>query len=248
MNKTIILLGFWIVFPIFAIKAQSNTGTRGLVKAPTARMYEDGTLSIGAAFIPPGNFKGTVGYYAGKLSPNGGLNTFVTVNFFPMLEIMFRYTHELNIPVDPRHQYFPDRMVSMRLKILNENEKQPDVTIGMQDITAVFDLSCERCSYFSSFYLVGTKNLNPFGLNMDLSLGYGTGIGNLKAKEFKGLFGGIEISNPLLKDSEILIDYDSENLNLGVQKLFLQRFQTMLSYHPKYNKIGWVLAYRHRMY
>ena len=54
MNKPLTLLGLWILFSVAPINAQSITGTRGLVKAPTARMFEDGTISLGAAFIPPG--------------------------------------------------------------------------------------------------------------------------------------------------------------------------------------------------
>jgi hypothetical protein len=98
MNKPLILIGLWILFSIAPVNAQSTTGTRGLVKAPTARMFEDGTLSLGAAFIPPGYHKRTFGAKKGDIVPNAGLNTFVTVNLFPFMEVMFRYSHELNLP------------------------------------------------------------------------------------------------------------------------------------------------------
>ena len=70
---------------ICPLNAQYTTGTNGLIKAPTARMFEDGTFSIGAAFIPPGYHKRTFGTKKGDIVPNAGLNTFITANFFPFM-------------------------------------------------------------------------------------------------------------------------------------------------------------------
>ena len=248
MNKPLTLLGLWILFSITPINAQSTTGTRGLVKAPTARMFEDGTLSLGAAFIPPGYHKRTFGAKKGDVVPNAGLNTFVTVNLFPFMEVMFRYSHELNLPVTPITKYFPDRMFTARFKLLNETKKWPAVVLGMQDVTAAFDASCLGCSNFSSTYLVASKSFNFKEFSLDASLGYGGGLGDVVAKEFRGLFGGVEITTPYLKDTQLLIDYDATYINLGVQKQFFKNLHTMVSYYPNYQKIGWVLAYRYKMY
>ena len=248
MNKPLTLLGLWILFSIAPLNAQSTTGTRGLVKAPTARMFEDGTLSLGAAFIPPGYHKRTFGAKKGDVVPNAGLNTFVTVNLFPFMEVMFRYSHELNLPVTPITKYFPDRMFTARFKLLNETKKWPAVVLGMQDVTAAFDASCLGCSNFSSTYLVASKSFNFKEFSLDASLGYGGGLGDVVAKEFRGLFGGVEITTPYLKDTQLLIDYDATYINLGVQKQFFKNLHTMVSYYPNYQKIGWVLAYRYKMY
>ena len=228
--------------------SQSTTGTRGLVKAPTARMFEDGTLSIGAAFIPPGYHKRTFGEKKGEIVPNAGLNTFVTVNLFPFMEVMFRYTHESNLLVRPYTGYFPDRMFTARFKVLNESEKQPAIVIGLQDVTAAFDISCKDCSNFSSTYVVASKQFFFKEIKIDASIGYGGGLGNLKVKEFDGFFGGVQISPPNFYDAQILVDYDATYLNIGVQKQLFNRIQTMVSYYPNYQKIGWVLAYRLNMF
>ena len=248
MNKPLTLLGLWILFSIAPINAQSTTGTRGLVKAPTARMFEDGTLSLGAAFIPPGYHKRTFGTKQGDLVPNAGLNTFVSINLFPFMEVMFRYSHELNLPVTPLTEYFPDRMFTARFKLINETEKLPAVVLGMQDVTAAFDVSCLGCSNFSSIYLVASKSFSFKEFSLDTSLGYGGGIGTLIAKEFNGLFGGIEITTPYLEDTQLLIDYDATYVNIGVQKQFFKKLHTMVSYYPNYQKVGWVIAYRYKMY
>jgi hypothetical protein len=248
MKKQFLLLLAFCSIATHQLTAQSTTGTRGLVKAPTARMFEDGTLALGAAFVPPGYHKRTYGARKGELTGNAGLNTFVTVNLFPFMEIMFRYTHELNLKVTPQTQYFPDRMFTARFKLLNETEKWPAVVLGMQDVTAAFDASCLGCSNFSSTYLVASKKVNYKGFSIDTSLGFGTGLGDLEAKEFNGLFGGVEINTPYLEDTQILLDYDATYINLGVQKQFFKRLHTMVSYYPNYQKVGWVIAYRYKMY
>ena len=250
MRRTtfLILLAFGIILTSYG---QSTTGTRGLVKAPTARMFEDGTLAIGAAYIPPGYHKRTYGARKGDLTGNAGLNTFVTVNLFPFMEVMFRYTHEMNIKVTPQNGYFPDRMFTARFKLLNESEKWPAVVLGMQDVVAFFDTDAAgggTLPNFGSTYLVATKNFDYKGFNIDASLGYGSGIGNIPAKEFKGVFGGVEITTPYIEDTQLLLDYDATYINIGIQKQLFNRLQTMVSYYPNYQKIGWVLAYRYKIY
>ena len=250
MNKPLTVIGLWILLSIAPIHAQSTTGTRGLVKAPTARMFEDGTLALGAAIIPPGYHKRTFGSKKGDIVPNAGLNTFVTVNLFPFMEIMFRYSHEINLPVTPITKYFPDRMFTARFKLLNETEKWPAVVLGMQDAVALLDSSNTQggSPNFSSTYLVATKNFNYKGFNIDTTLGYGSDIGDIPAKEFRGVFGGVEITTPYLEGTQLLLDYDATYINIGVQKQFFKRLHTMVSYYPNYQKVGWVLAYRYKMY
>ena len=250
MRKAFFLISL-VLGIILNSNGQSTTGTRGLIKSPTARMYEDGTLAIGAAYIPPGYHKRTYGYRKGDLTGNAGLNTFVTVNFFPFMEVMFRYTHELNLKVTPQTQYFPDRMFTARFKLLNETNKLPSLVLGLQDVVAFFDTNAAgggTTPNFASTYLVATKNFNYRGYNIDTSLGYGSDIGDIPAKEFRGIFGGIEITTPYLQDTQLLLDYDATYINVGIQKQFFNKIHTMVSYYPNYQKVGWVLAYRYKMY
>ena len=136
---------------VFTASAQSLTGTRGLVKMPTGRMYPDNTLVVGAGYVPPGIFKKTNGPYWGQASGNAGLNTFVTANILPFVEVMFRYSHEFNMQSNPLTQYFPDRMFTVRVQGLSETKYLPAIVFGMQDVTGAFDLSLKN-AYFSSTY------------------------------------------------------------------------------------------------
>ena len=251
MEKPLTLLGLWILFSIAPINAQSTTGTRGLVKAPTARMFEDGTLSVGAALIPPGYHKRTFGNNKGLLTPNAGLNTFVTVNLFPFMEVMFRYSHELNVPVLPITQYFPDRMFAVRFKLLDETEKWPAFVLGLHDVVGFFDTNAAlggATANYSTTYIAASKRLDLKQYAIDLTVGYGSDIGDVPAKEIKGLFGGVEITTPYLEDTQLLLDYDATYINLGIQKQFFKKLNTMVSYYPNYQKVGWVIAYRYKMY
>lgn len=226
---------------------QSLTGTRGLIKAPSARMYENNTLAIGAAYIPSGIFKRTYGKYRGLVTGNAGLNTFVTVNLLPFAEIMFRYSHEFNMNVTPVTGYFPDRMLTARFKVLNESKNVPAVVLGFQDVTAAFDISCENCANYSSNYIVASKLFHlKRGYMIDFSLGFGTSLRNLKAKEFKGLFGGVEVFSPLSKDFSFLMDYDADYFNLGVNGYLFKRVHFSLGL-TDFSKYTWLIAYRYQI-
>jgi hypothetical protein len=251
MKKIKFILAFSLGFIFFGNSiGQSTTGTRGLVKTPTARMFEDGTLALGAAFIPPGYHKRTYGVRKGDLTGNAGLNTFVTINILPFMEVMFRYTHELNLPINFQTQYFPDRMFAARFKLLNERKNIPAIVLGLNDAVSLFDAGNTQggSPNFSSTYLVASKNFQIKQFNVDTTIGFGTRVKNVPAKDFNGFFGGVEISTPFLKNAQVLLDYDATYINLGVQKYLFNRLHTMISYYPNYQKVGWVLAYRYKMY
>ena len=227
MNKHFTLLFAYLLFATSISHAQSTTGTRGIVKAPTARMFEDGTLAIGAAFIPPGYFKQTF-RYSGKPSPNAGLNTFITLNFFPRLEIMFRYTHELNTPVNVETQYFPDRMLGFRVRLLSEKNYLPAIVFGLQDPSAIFGDTCLVCTNYSATYFVGSKNFKTDFGNFDLSIGYAFDFKELKAKDFKGVFGGISFSPIFYENASFLFEHNNKGFNTGISTIVLSRFNLML--------------------
>lgn len=242
------LIFFFIFFCnlLVSLNAQSLTGTRGLVKAPTARMYPDNTLVLGAAYIPPGVFKRTYGRYKGAVTGNAGLNTFVTVNLLPFVEVMFRYSHEFNMKVTPATGYFPDRMFTGRVRIFNEKGIRPALLIGLQDVTAAFDLTCVGCSNYSAAYIVTSKEISYKGYRVDASLGYSGDFAGLKAKDFKGIFGGIELFTPYTENVSLLLDYDSQFMNLGINGYFFKRLHLTLGLID-IDKYTWILAYRYQI-
>jgi hypothetical protein len=113
--------------------------------------------------------------------------------------------------------YIGDRMVSARIKPLNEGKWYPAVVIGLQGAYAT---SVEgSTSFFNSTYLVATKNfgfkkvINTFGL----SLGYGSEVIPANTYQFIGFFGGIRIVPKHLEFLELMLEYDAERWNIGTR-------------------------------
>ena len=114
LNKWIFrVIAALLLFYSFNVSAQSLTGTRGLIKTPTARMYESGTLAFGMGYVPAKFFYPTGGYNVvkGVRSGNAGLNTFITINLLPFMEVMFRYSHEFNVKVTEEPSLIVDALL-----------------------------------------------------------------------------------------------------------------------------------------
>ncbi len=107
---------------------------------------------------------------------------------------MFRYTHELNVPVNPETKYFSDRTFTIRGRLLKEKKYLPAIVLGLQDASAIFGDTCLNCSNYSAIYFVGSKNIMTDYGNFDLSMGYAFDYKDIKAKDYKGVFGGISFS------------------------------------------------------
>ncbi len=229
----------------FSVNSQSLTGTRGLIKAPTARMYESGTLAIGMGYVPAKFFKRTYGEFQGLRTGSPGLNTFITVTPLPFMEIMFRYSHELNNEVSVSTQYFPDRMFTARFKLLEEKKNRPTIVVGLQDISALTETTCKSCSNFTATYIVGSKILNYKDITFDISFGYASDLIKLPAKDFKGFFGGVEMKYDEFDKAQLLIDYDTSSLNIGIQGFLFNRIHTVIGLMDF--KALFILAYRYKI-
>lgn len=205
-----ILVGFLLVFGSVSY-GQSVTGTSGLIHIPSARMLEDGQLVLGAAYIPKPYFQ----RYGRSVNP--GLNTYITYGILPFAELMFRYTHELNMPVNTRTGYFPDRMLGLRARIIIEKKYLPAIVLGLQDASAILGDTCLGCSNYSASYLVSSKNfVTDFG-NIDISVGYAFDFLELSSKDFKGFFGGIAFTPNFYQKMSFLFEHDSSVINSGIK-------------------------------
>ena len=107
---------------------------------------------------------------------------FSSMQFFPWLEVVVRYTEENYKPYHPgSSQSHKDKGLDLKIKLFSESEKMPAIALGIGDLGGT--------GQFSREFLVANKKIN----NFDFSLGLGW-----------GKFGGSEqIKNPfmLLHDS-----------------------------------------------
>jgi len=196
--------------------AQSIVGTNGQFFIPTAEMHPDRTLVLGAGYIPTGYFQ----RYNRKVNP--GMPTFVTVSLLPFVEVMFRYTHELNMRVNPQTEYYPDRMFAGRIRLLKESKYIPALAVGANDFTKALGLSTASTNY-SATYIVGTKSFVFNALTLSTSLGYGMDVLDLNRYDFLGAFGGVELSHKRFASSTVALEYDTRNLHLSVGHTFFDR-------------------------
>ena len=219
MRKILLLIILLISWKGFS---QSTNGMSGLIHIPSARMLEDGQLVIGAAYIPKPYFQ----RYNRRLNP--GLNTYITYGILPFVEVMFRYTHELNMPVNTTTGYFPDRMLGFRARLLSEKKYLPALVLGLQDASAITGDTCLVCSNYSATYFVGSKNIKTEFGNFDLTLGYAFDFFELKSKDYMGVFGGISFSPNFFKNTSILIENNSKGINTGIGLTGFSKFNLML--------------------
>ena len=209
------------------VSAQSVTGTSGLIHIPSARMLEDGQLVLGAAFIPIGINHRTYGPDKFNVRLNPGLNTYVTYGLLPFLEIMFRYSHELNMPVNPETEYFPDRMFSARLRVINETKNLPSIIFGIHDTAQYINVVSGQPN-FSANYVVGSKLFSISDiLNIDLNIGYAFDVSKFKTVVYNGLFGGVKIKHNSLNRFSLNAEYDSKKFIFGVKLKPLNNFEIM---------------------
>jgi hypothetical protein len=193
--------------------SQSINGQTGLFFIPTAQMHSDKTLVLGAGYIPKGYFQ----RYERQVNP--GMPTFVSVTFLPFVEIMFRYTHELNMAVNPQTKYYPDRMFAGRIRLVNESKRLPSLVIGATDFTKAIGLSTAPTNY-SATYAVATKTFEYNSLTISPSLGYGFDVLDLDRYDILGFFGGVEFSHQKLATTSICVEYDSRYTHLGISHTF----------------------------
>ena len=209
-NNLIFLI---ISFICFKANCQSVTGTSGLIHIPSARMLDDGRLILGAGYIPKPYF------YRKGVNENPGLTTYINYQILPFVEVMFRYTHELNIPVNVNTQYFPDRMFSLRIKVLTERKLIPALLIGFHDFSKLTGLSSQarKNSMFATTYFVTSKKFDFKRFSIDTSLGYAFDFLDLETKDYRGIFYGFELKNKSFDLISLIIENNSKNFNLGIR-------------------------------
>jgi hypothetical protein len=172
---------------------------------------------------------------------------FVSLTLFPRLEVMFRYTHEFYLRVNPNTGYFPDRMFSIRWQIRKESSKFPAVLLGLQDVSAAFNLSCKSCVNFSATYVVTTKKFKTNLFTIHLSAGYASDFNGLVARDYKGLFGGIELQHKKIKRVSDLAEYDSYAYNIGIKATLFKHLYLMTGLRNMEALTG-IVAFKHQLF
>lgn len=129
---------------------QSDWGGAGLLQTPTARMEEEGQISLGANYT----------------SPYARYN--VSMQPFTWFEGTFRYASLNNIRYGREDfsgdQHIKDKSIDFKVRLFNETRLFPALAFGMRDLGGT--------GLFSSEYLVANKRFGDFDLSFGLATGY----------------------------------------------------------------------------
>ena len=203
---------------------RSDWGTVGLLQMPSARMAEEGTISITASRVEP------YSRYSFIYQP------------FEWLEAGFRYSiitnRRFGLDAFSGDRKYQDKSVDLKVRLLDETAYVPEVAMGLRDIGGT--------GLFSSEYFVANKRAGKFDFTLGLGFGNmatGGGISNpfsFISEEFDrrpqvnfgaggeansetyfrgeaALFGGVEWQTPwqdlILKVEVDGNDYSNEPLN-----------------------------------
>ena len=198
--------------------SQSLTGLHGLAVTPSAEMLENGQVVLGSS------------YFSSKYMEYGGYRYngvagYVSVTFLPFVELSFRYTGQLR-PITEENQNFPDRMPSVRVRVLKEKKWIPAIGMGVHDISSV---DGGGAKHFEATYLVLTKNfpLGSLSSSLKVNTGYGFALFPASNHELDGLFGGLSITHPNFSSLNYILEYDSKNVNAAIKILLWKHLQLM---------------------
>ncbi|MFL5384947.1 MAG: YjbH domain-containing protein [Longimicrobiaceae bacterium] len=207
----------------------SLTGTTGLVTVPTATMPPDGTVTVGLNYVDRRYHDIT----KVPLPGHPALIQFVSIGWLPFLEVGLRLTRAWG----QSQQALGDRMVSLRLRLVEEGSRTPAVVVGIHDIVGTRIAHAE--------YVTASKVVRPVPIlgTVGLHLGYGGDWSSLRVqgRQFTGVFGGVSITP--VTWTTLLVEHDSDRLNAAV-RLRLWRLSLLAAVH-KLDRFSGGISYVH---
>ncbi len=228
MKKLFFFLCIATFYAIHA-NAQFPYGTTGLLHMPTADMQRDKTFLAGASYLNS------------NATPSWRYNTYnyyINITFFPWMEVAYTCTLNKGVPGG----YWPestwgkfvnqDRQFSVRLRLIKENywgKYTPAVVIGANDVlTRDWQGTDEReqGSGFGSpvtkgngtwnrYYIAITKHFD-FPQLGELGAHVAYVYNRRKSNPLNGLCIGADFRPAFHKPLQIMAEYDSKTINLGL--------------------------------
>ena len=137
-------------FPYKVEPTSSNYGNTGILELPSARFMKSGGLRFTFSSSYPNEF------------------TAITATPYSWLEATYRYVEVKDKKYGPAtysgNQSWKDKGFDIHVKLIDERNSFPQVSIGLRDLAGT--------GIFSSEYLVASKKIS----NLDLTLGLGWGL------------------------------------------------------------------------
>lgn len=200
-----------------AVFAQSLSSMTGYYNIPSAEVAADKVVTFGAFFV-------NSSYYPRLNIPQNSIIYFGSISFLPFFEFSFRFTKNI---APPKPEALGDRMVSIKLKLINEDEVIPSISFGAHDFVHTME---GLSDHFNALYLVSTKNfhLESFLDNISVTYGYGVDWISSRNNQYVGHFGGVELR--FLQNYCFISEYDGDNVNGAVKLKFFKHINLLLGY------------------
>ena len=220
-----------------SVLAQSLTGTTGYYNIPSAELYGDKTMYVGANYLDRNYLEWTNFKYP-------GVAFFATINYLPWAEISIRFSRMVDRT--PGMKSVGDRMASARFQPLKERKYHPSVVIGFQNFFTT--LSSGDASHFNSSYVVLTKNfkLPKIIHNLGITFGYGSDFMAANDYQFIGFFGGIKITPKAMEFLEFMLEYDADKLNIGT-RITIFKHVVVLAGYEGFNYFSGGISYKFKL-
>ena len=187
------------------VSAQDLIGTTGLINIPTADMQPDGTFDGGARWVSQAALHNLVNFDTGLYYVR-----FTPFSFFEFTfrETLFKTQHSVK---KTWNYYQQDRSSTIRVRPLAERSGKwwPSIVFGVNDLYSAYGNS-----FYAGYYGVVTKHFSLGSGQFALSAGY---FHPFKAgKMYNGLFGGLEYRPTRQIPLQLMADYDTKGVNLGL--------------------------------
>ncbi|MDZ7369749.1 MAG: YjbH domain-containing protein [candidate division KSB1 bacterium] len=201
---------FFLLFcaPLFSLAmtpGQTLGGVPGFICAPTAEMLRDGTLCLGASYIP----KKILNYTEHR---RNAVTAFVSLTFLPFLELDLRLTRQLDLPKGVSHTV--DRSPVLRIRLHRETKTLPALVLGFHDLFSTIEEGTAR--HFAATYLVIGKRLTLGTWDVYPSLGYSHPLYANRQSEIEGWFGGIRLEWRQLPHLSLAADWVNQRGSFGI--------------------------------
>lgn len=203
-----------------AVFAQSLSSMTGYYNIPSAEISGDRVITLGACFL-------NSSYYPKFVDiPQNSFTYFASIGYLPFFEMSLRFTKKI---APPKPEALGDRMVSFKLRIINESEYLPAIAFGAHDFMHTKEQTTDR---FNALYLVSTKNFHLEGILNNVSVTYGYGVDWISSRsnnhQYVGHFGGVELR--FLQNYYLISEYDGDNVNGAVKMKFFRHINLLLGY------------------
>lgn len=250
--KLFLLIFFVFLFQIKILASPTLLGDEGFINTPSAYVLKDRTANIGIAYLPK---KSSLVY-----TDTDNLVYSLFFGFLPRTEVGLVYNQVFTGVRLKDNPYLSnsmfDRSVHFKFQILEEENFIPALSIGGRDIFSNSVLNYRENAIVTAhqqiFYISLGKQLFGYKVNLGYSYAPDLPIGVTSTKAYKyinrsfrinGLFFAIE--SPKIFDTSFILEYDSKNINYGINieaipnlnikmsMVNLVNFNTRITWNPK---------------